>query len=81
MQTEVIRELSIAYPDIVKADEISLPTVLNLINAETGEQFIVFIDEWDCIFIEDKNNKELQKDYIGLNMDGLKDGIIAMLAG
>ena len=64
MQTEVIRELKDVYPDIVKADDISLPTVLNRINEKTGEQFIVFIDEWDCIFREDKNNKELQDDYI-----------------
>ena len=64
MQTEVIRELSEAYPDIVKPDEISLPTVLNRINAKTGDQFIIFIDEWDAIFREEKNNKQLQDDYI-----------------
>ena len=64
MQTEVIRELRDAYPDIVKEDDISLPTVLNRINEKTGESFIVLIDEWDCIFREDKNNKELQDEYI-----------------
>ncbi len=64
MQTEVIRELRDVYPDIVKVDDISLPTVLNRINEKTGDQFIVFIDEWDAIFREDKNNKQLQEDYI-----------------
>ncbi len=41
MQTEVVRELRDAYPDIVKEDDISLPTVLNRINEKTGESFIV----------------------------------------
>ena len=72
MQTEVIRELRDVYPDIVNADDISLPTVLNRINEKTGESFIVFIDEWDCIFREDKNNKELQDDFINFLMGMFK---------
>ena len=32
----------------------------------TKEQFIIIIDEWDCLFREDKNNENLQKEYINL---------------
>ena len=32
----------------------------------TKEQFIIIIDEWDCLFREDKNNEALQKEYINL---------------
>ena len=36
------------------------------INVKTKEQFIIIIDEWDCLFREDKNNENLQKEYINL---------------
>ena len=64
MQTEVIRELKAVYPDSVFDDDNSLPTVLNRINEKTGESFIIIIDEWDCVFREEKNNKKAQDDYI-----------------
>lgn len=64
MQTEVIRELKAVYPDSVFDDDNSLPTVLNRINKKTGESFIIIIDEWDCVFREEKNNKKAQDDYI-----------------
>ena len=64
MQSEVIRELKSAYPEYVLENDNSLPTVLNRINENTGENFIIIIDEWDCVFREEKNNKQAQEDYI-----------------
>lgn len=43
-----------------------MPAVLAKINALTKEQFIIMIDEWDCLFREDKYNEKLQKEYINL---------------
>ena len=62
----VIAEIRIAYPDIVNDEDKFLPDVLNKINAVTQEQFIVFIDEWDCLFREAKNNTTLQDKYINM---------------
>ena len=64
IQKEVITELQNAYPQYVKKEDISLPTVLARINQNTKEQFVIIIDEWDCIFREEKNNKQAQDEYI-----------------
>ena len=64
IQKEVIKELRLAYPQYVIDEDISLPTVLARINQNTREQFIIIIDEWDCIFREEKNNKQAQEEYI-----------------
>ncbi len=66
IQEQVIAELKLEYPECVLDTDISLPSVLAKINALTKEQFIIIIDEWDCLFREDKNNEKLQKEYINL---------------
>lgn len=64
IQEQVIAELREEYAEYVRDDDISLPSVLAKINVMTKEQFIIIIDEWDCLFREDKNNENLQKEYI-----------------
>ncbi len=66
IQEQVISELKKEYPEYIRNTDISLPSVLANINAATKEQFIIIIDEWDCLFREDKNNEKLQKEYINL---------------
>ena len=66
IQDQVIGELRNEYSECVQEDDISLPSVLAKINVKTKEQFIIIIDEWDCLFREDKNNENLQKEYINL---------------
>ncbi|MDE5865213.1 MAG: AAA family ATPase, partial [Lachnospiraceae bacterium] len=65
-QEQVIAELKKEYPECVQDADVSLPSVLAKVNVMTKEQFIIIIDEWDCLFREDKNNEELQKEYINL---------------
>ncbi len=66
IQEQVIAELRMAYSECVQDTDISLPSVLAKINVATKEQFIIIIDEWDCLFREDKNNEKLQREYINL---------------
>lgn len=66
IQEQVIAELREEYPECIQDTDISLPSVLAKVNAMTKEQFIIIIDEWDCLFREDKNNESLQKEYINL---------------
>jgi len=66
IQKKVIAELKKEYPECVQDTDISLPSVLANINVLTKEQFIIIIDEWDCLFREDKNNEKLQREYINL---------------
>ena len=71
---EVIRELREAYPECVDEKAVSLPKVLADINVKTKNQFIIIIDEWDCVFREDKDDQALQKDYINLLRGLFKGG-------
>lgn len=43
-----------------------MPAVLANIQNRAKESFIIIIDEWDCLFREDKNNEKLQIEYINL---------------
>jgi hypothetical protein len=64
IQKSVIDELITIYPDCVKETDSYLPKVLVNIYTKTGTQFIIITDEWDCFFREDKENKELIKNYL-----------------
>ena len=64
IQNEIIAELREAYPTLINKSETSLPEALYSITKATGEKFIIIIDEWDCIFREEKNNKQAQDEYI-----------------
>lgn len=63
LQREVILELQETFPEAVKENEISLPGALSDVFQKTGRQFIILIDEWDCVFRSDKENGELQEEY------------------
>lgn len=64
IQEQVVQELCNAYPDIRR--EASLPMVLSKIAEAAGHKFIIIIDEWDALFREEKNETDLQKEYVQL---------------
>ena len=64
MQEKVIEELLEIYPNEIDKDEKSLANALFSIYSATKEQFIIIIDEWDCLFREIKENHTLQEEYI-----------------
>lgn len=74
IQDVVVQELKLEYPNIVKDDENDIPHALAEINSKTGEQFIVIIDEWDCVFREDKENEAIQTEYVNFLCGMFKGG-------
>ena len=66
LQNEVIEDLHKAYPNVKK--EKNLQQMLYSISQSKEEKikFIIIIDEWDALFREAKNDKELQEEYIKL---------------
>lgn len=76
MQREVLKELYQQYPDIVRKEDDSLSEVLLRIHSRAGEQFIFLIDEWDCLFREEKDNAEIQEKYINF-LRGIFKGVLA----
>lgn len=74
IQSEVLRELRQEYPMYVQEEENSLAAALAKINAETKQQFVIIIDEWDCLFREDKDQLVLQSEYINFLRGIFKGG-------
>ena len=74
IQSEVLREMRQAYPEYVDEKENSVSAALARINVETKQQFVILIDEWDCVFREDKNNEALQKEYVNFLRGLFKGG-------
>lgn len=73
LQREVIAEFRETFPEAVKENEISLPGAMADVFQKTGRQFVVLIDEWDCLFRTDKENGELQEEYLGFLRSMFKD--------
>lgn len=74
MQIEIISELREVFPNILDENETVLPRALGKIYTQTGEQFIVIIDEWDCLFREDKENEAIQTEYVNFLRGMFKGG-------
>lgn len=64
IEDEILKELRQEFPEFVSKDQNSVAAALADINISAKQQFIIIIDEWDCIFREDKEDKDLQKEYI-----------------
>lgn len=73
LQREVIEELREEFSEAVKEKEVSLPGAMADVFQKTGRQFIVLIDEWDCLFRSDKENSVLQEEYLGFLRSMFKD--------
>lgn len=76
IQNSVIAELREHFDEYMDKKERSLPDVLSHINDRSGIKFIVVIDEWDCLFREEKLDTKLQDMYINL-LRGLFKGNLA----
>ena len=61
---KTIQELRECYPNVLKEKITSLPEALARINAETGNKFIVIVDEWDVLIRDEATNQKVQDDYI-----------------
>ena len=69
----VLRDLLREYPDLDYLDQTDLIDVLQEIYREYKIPIVFIIDEWDCIFRENKNDMEAQKKYLDFLRNLLKD--------
>ena len=76
----LLRDLLRAYPDVDYLDKTDLIGVLQDIYAEFRIRFIFIIDEWDCIFRENKDGSEAHKMYLDFLRNLLKDRSYVSLA-
>lgn len=69
----VSRELARAYPGLDIATDMGLPMAMADCYAQTGRQFVVVIDEWDCLMREKRGHPDEQKTYLDFLRAWLKD--------
>lgn len=73
LKKSVIWDLLDKYPDFRYFDETNLMRTLQDIYNKIKRPFVVIIDEWDCIFRENKKDTEAQKKYLDFLRNLLKD--------
>lgn len=64
IQEKVLKEIKQAYPEYVSEGTTFIADALTQINQAVGNRFVIIIDEWDCFFREEKDNKALTDAYI-----------------
>lgn len=60
----VLRDLLREYPDLDYLNRTDIIDVLQEIYSESRIPFVFIIDEWDCIFRENKKDTEAQKNIL-----------------
>lgn len=59
-----LNELRKEFHEIISEEIESLPDALSKINAKTGKQFIIIIDEWDVLIRDEAAQLDVQEEYI-----------------
>ena len=73
IRKSILWDLLEKYPDFRYFDDTNLPRTMQDIYRNTGQPFVVIIDEWDCIFREFKSDRTSQERYLDFLRDLLKD--------
>ncbi len=68
------------YPDVALFDPENLPQVMSDVFYATGRQFVIVIDEWDCVMRETASDHDGQRRYLDFLRAWLKDQPYVALA-
>ncbi|HIR90064.1 MAG TPA: AAA family ATPase [Candidatus Fimimorpha faecalis] len=83
IEEKVLAEIRKVYGNLIDETETSLPDALASVfeqKDQSNRGFIFIIDEWDCIFRENKDNKQAHKYYLDFLKDLFKDRTYVKLA-
>lgn len=64
LNQNLLQELSTIFPDVDLSSERTVYGALSRIYAQTGEKFVVIIDEWDALIRDENATQKVQDDYI-----------------
>lgn len=73
LSEDIEDELTELYPNVKVRPGRNLTYYLQKVFAASGVQFVVIIDEWDCIFREFPHDVDLQTTYLDFLRDFFKD--------
>ena len=68
------------YPQIVWRETDFLSSLLRQVFEETGDKFVIIIDEWDCLLREVPSDSQILRSYLHFLQDLLKDKAYVALA-
>ena len=60
----VLDELREIYPECLILQDGSLSDALSRVKNQTGQKFVIIIDEWDVLIRDEASNQKIQDDYI-----------------
>lgn len=80
LKESLLWEMLEEYPDFHYFKKDNLRFVMDTIAKQSGLDFVVVIDEWDCIFREYPHDGAAQKRYLDFLRDWLKDKTYIALA-
>lgn len=60
----MLDELREIYQDILNTEIISLSDALSRVTEQTGQKFVLIIDEWDVLIRDEAANEKIQNEYI-----------------
>ncbi len=73
-QTKVMADVKNAYPSVDYAEDCDLMDVLFAISSQTGEKFIMIIDEWDALCRELADKPAIMSEYVNFLRRMFKSG-------
>lgn len=73
IKSKILWELQEKYGDLRCYDWTDLVMVMKTIHTKLGHQFIIIIDEWDCIFRENPHDEKVQEQFLDFLRLWLKD--------
>ena len=80
LHQNVAPEIKRAYPELFFRDESSLIKCMDDVFSQTGNQFVIVIDEWDCVMRETMSDHAGQRRYLDFLRAWLKDKPYVALA-
>lgn len=80
LQSRMIEEIFEAYPEVTFKNKFDFIEIMKDTHRATGRQFVILIDEWDCLFREYRNDLDAQKQYLDFLRLWLKDQVYVGLA-
>lgn len=73
LQRNAMFDILLAYGELSFRDKADLPRSMADIYAQTGREFVVVIDEWDCVMREHQGDERGQRLYLDFLRAWLKD--------
>ncbi len=61
---KVLEELQAEFPQVSFSQESTLGEILSDVTQQTGQKFVIIIDEWDALIREEATNTAVQKEYL-----------------